>query len=141
MADPIFGEGSAMAVNDGANSAFVDFDDVTDITLPTEAQVTADRNRLSATTLVETAFSTRRDPGTLTFTYENGFSKYDRIEDLRDDTPDPSWRFTAADGNLRLTFSGRVISNAPTQVQGGVVTMATCTVRLTSLVTVADASP
>ena len=139
MADPVFGEGCALAVNDGANSAFVDFDDVTDITPPEEAAVVVDRNRLSATTLVERAFSTRKDPGTLAFSYEVGYTKFDRIEDLKGS--EKSFRLTWSDTNLRLAFTGRVISNVPQQIQGGTVTMAAATVQLTSLLTISDASP
>lgn len=140
MADPIFGEGSKVAVNDGASSAFVDFDDATDITPPAETQVVVDRNRLSATTLVEKAFSTRRALSQMTFAYEQGLTKYQRVEALKDNA-DHSFRITSSDNNLRLSFTGRVISNAWQGIQGGGITMCLCTVELTSLITVADASP
>lgn len=139
MADPIFGEGSKLAVNDGASSAFVDFDDVTDITPPAETQVVVDRNRLSATTLVEKAFSPRRALSQMTFMYEQGLTKYQRVEALKN--VEKSFRITSADDNLRLSFTGRVISNAWQGMQGGGITMCLCTVELTSLITVADASP
>jgi hypothetical protein len=140
MADPVFGEGSAVSCDDGANSAFVDFDDVIEITPPAETQVVVDRNRLSVTTLVERAFSTRKDPGQFSFSYERGYTKYARIETLKADTS-VSFRITDSDTNLRLAFTGRVISNVAQPTSGGAITMAVCTVQLTSLVTVSDASP
>lgn len=141
MANPIFGEGASLAVNDGANSAYVDFDDVTDITPPAETQVVVERNRLSVTTLVERAFSSRKDPGTFTFMYETGYTKFARIETLKGAASDPAWRIDSADDNIRLAFTGRVISNVPQQMTGGAITMATATVQLTSLVTVSDPTP
>lgn len=135
--DPVFGEGTTLAVDDGASAAFVDFEDATDITPPAETQVVVDRNRLGATAIVERAFSTRRDPGQMTFTYENGLEKYQRVEGLRDD--EHAFRITYSD-DLRFAFTGRVISNVAQQVQGGAISMVQCTVQLTSLVTVSEAS-
>lgn len=138
MANPIFGEGTAIAINDGAASAFVDVEDATAITPPQETVVVVERNRLSATTLVERAFSTRRDPGQSSFQYEVGFDKFDRINDLVNS--DQSFRITYTDGT-RIAFTGRIISNVPEGVQGSAITMATATIQLTSLITLTDSSP
>lgn len=138
--EPVFGEGSAVACDDGSAGAFVDFDDVVEITPPAETLVVVDRNRISATTLVERAFSTRKDPGQFSFTYERNYTKFARIEALKADTS-VAFRITDSDTNLRLAFTGRVISNVPQPTSGGAITTAVATIQLTSLVTVSDASP
>lgn len=138
---PVFGEGSVLSVNDGANSAFVALDNVTSIDPPDETVVVADRNRLSATTLNEKAFSSRRDVGQLAFTYESGWTEFDRVEDLKNGVADKSFKIIASDNNLSFAFTGRVISNVANNIVGGAITDATATVQLTSLLTVADNSP
>ena len=105
-----FGEGTTLDVDDGASSAFVAVEDVTQITPPSEAQIEVERNRLSATTIVERAFSSRKDPGELVFTYECGLEKFQRVEDLKG--ADFSYRLTWPD-DLRLVFSGTRFDERP----------------------------
>jgi hypothetical protein len=136
MPAPIFGEGTVLDVDDGDAAAFAAVDGATEITPPNETQVEVERNRLSATTIVERAFSSRRDPGQFSFTYECDKTGFQRVEALKG--VDHAWRLTYTD-DLRLAYSGRVLSNVPQNVQGGVITSAQCTVRLTSLVAVSDA--
>jgi hypothetical protein len=138
VANPIFGEGTAISINDGEAAAFVDVEDASAITPPQETVVVVERNRLSATTLVERAFSTRRDPGQASFQYEVGFDKFDRINDLVN--ADQSFRITYTDGT-RIAFTGRILSNVPEGVQGSAITMATATIQLTSLITLTDSTP
>lgn len=135
---PQFGEGTVIEVNDGASSAYVAIDNVLNATPPDEAVVTVERNRLSVTDIVETGFSSRKDPGQLVFQYETDLTKFDRLNDLKN--VEKGWRVTYA-GYMRMAFTGRLINNAPDQIAGGAITSATATVRLTSLVTLSDATP
>ena len=138
MANPVFGEGTILEVNDGAASAFVAIDDVTNVDPPDAAAIEVERNRLSVTTMKERAFSTRLDPGMLQFTYEADYTKVARIELLKN--VDKSWRLTLTDG-LRMAFTGRLMTNDVQGVQGEQVNSAQCSVRLTSLITLPDPPP
>lgn len=139
MATPVFGEGSHASVNDGANAAYVDFDDVTEITPPTETLLVVDRNRIGVTTLVERAFSTRKDPGQFSIMYERNYTKYARIESLKALSSDPAFKIIDSDAGIQLAFTAKCISNVTQPTQGGAVVMALATFQLTSLVTVSDA--
>lgn len=134
-ANPVFGEGGAVSVDDGANSAFVDFADVIQATPPDAAVIEVDRNRISVTTMKERAFSSRLDPGEMSITYECDDATFERMELLKNVSH--SYRYTAADG-LRFAFTGRLKTNQKQGMVGEQINTAVATVRATSLITLSD---
>lgn len=138
MANPVFGEGTVLEVNDGVASAFVSLDDVSEVDPPEAAAIEVERNRLSVTTMKERAFSSRLDPGEMTFVYEDGYTKFARVEALKN--VEKSYRVTLTDGK-RVAFSGVLKSNKAQRLAGEQIAMVNVVVRMTSLVTLSDTSP
>jgi hypothetical protein len=133
--NPTFGEGTTLHVNDGGGGNFVLIDDTTSVDPPDLMVMEFDRNRLSVTTLVDRTFGPRKDPGELTFVYENKLNHFQRMNALHG--VDKSWRVQLTDG-LRLAFTGTMKSNKPENITGGQINSARVVVRMTSLITVSN---
>lgn len=86
------GSGWALAVNDGASSAFVDVDDITELQPPEGVVIgMAESKRLDGGGVV-TRVPTVGTPGNFTFTYEHTKTQFERLDALKG--TEKNWKVT-----------------------------------------------
>jgi hypothetical protein len=130
---PEFGAGSFLEVNTGT---FATLANVTTVDPPDVAVMEVDRPLLAGVSLKSRAFNPRKDPGEFSFTYELDEDNYSIVEALKGTSK--SWRFTISEYGLQMAWTGVLKTNKPNAVEGESIATATCTGRLTSLITVAE---
>lgn len=143
MANPVFGEGTVLEINDGAASAYVAVDDLTEnLTPPNPEHPRVPRPRLSQTTFAEVVLSALKQLGESSFTYEMKYANFSRIALLVN--VEKSFRITyPSEGTeqTRFAFTGKIYRNVANPITGGAITTATATLIVTSLITVTDNIP
>lgn len=77
------GLGSKVQVDDGASNAFVDFDEVTNITVPMQELATVESTHLGISNRMRTYVAGLIEPGLMSFEQNWSDAAYDRALDLR----------------------------------------------------------
>ncbi|MES2208584.1 MAG: hypothetical protein V4515_00110 [Chloroflexota bacterium] len=91
------GCGWALAVDDGASSAFVAIDDITSLTPPDDGPVgAAESKRLDISAYTVTRVPTVITPGAFSFSYEFDKTQYARLAALKRTAK--NWKVTSTDG-------------------------------------------
>lgn len=129
---PTIGLGTAVAINDGTASAFVDVTAVTSITWPEPTMGSAESKRLSLASRKVPRTPTMLTLNEFSFQYEFSQTEKDRLDAFRDAGTSKSFRVTLPVGasSWTKTVTGFVTSNGIDPVVADGLITCTCTVQM-----------
>lgn len=137
---PCIGLGAKVEINDGASDAYVEVDDIVNLTVPEAEFGVVDSKRLNqASDKTMRKLVTMMDPGEFSFTYEFGAAKFLRLNTLKGTSK--NFRITlpsdGVDDELVITVPGVVRANRMEQVEPDAIQQATATILVTGPATIA----